>query len=209
MISLHKLFGKDDDFFDLLEASAGEARASALALNRLLKGEPAKQVAEDLGASRRKDKQITREIGERLVKAMVTALEREDIESLSSALYKITKSMEKFAERFQLAGKLVQGSDFFRLGEMLDQATDRVQKIVGLLRHGARLQEVKDLNDQLQQLEGDADKLMLDLLRDLYSGRHDPLHIMARRDLHELLERAMDRCRDAGKTVSYIVLKHA
>ena len=36
MISLQKLFGKDDKFFSLLEASAEEGRTSIHALNRIL-----------------------------------------------------------------------------------------------------------------------------------------------------------------------------
>ena len=36
MISLQKIFGKDDKFFGLLEASAEEARHSVQALNKVL-----------------------------------------------------------------------------------------------------------------------------------------------------------------------------
>jgi len=36
MFSLRKLFGKEEKFFDLLEASAEEAKTSAVLLTRLL-----------------------------------------------------------------------------------------------------------------------------------------------------------------------------
>ncbi len=36
MISLQKFFGKDDQFFNLLEASASEASTSIKALNKVL-----------------------------------------------------------------------------------------------------------------------------------------------------------------------------
>jgi uncharacterized protein Yka (UPF0111/DUF47 family) len=50
---------------------------------------------------------------------------------------------------------------------------------------------------------------MLEELRDLYSGKYDPLTAMALKDLYELLEKVFDRCRDAGNVISHVVLKHS
>jgi hypothetical protein len=58
-------------------------------------------------------------------------------------------------------------------------------------------------------VEGDADKLILEVLKDLYSGKHDPTRVMALKDLYELLEKVIDRCRDAGNVIVHIVLKSA
>jgi uncharacterized protein len=60
----------------------------------------------------------------------------------------------------------------------------------------------------LQNIEGEADNLELELLRDLYQGNYDPKHIIFLRDLYELLEKVIDRCRDAGNVILQIVLKH-
>ncbi|MCI0538308.1 MAG: pit accessory protein, partial [Verrucomicrobiales bacterium] len=100
MFSVQKFLGKDDKFFSLLEASAEEASQSVRALNRVL-ANPAKipSLAE-FHHSKEADKQITEQISEALVRSYVTELEREDIEALSAALYKIPKTVEKFAERF-------------------------------------------------------------------------------------------------------------
>jgi uncharacterized protein Yka (UPF0111/DUF47 family) len=45
-------------------------------------------------------------------------------------------------------------------------------------------------------------------LRDLYQGNYDPKHIIFLRDLYELLEKVIDRCRDAGNVVLQVVLKN-
>ena len=63
------------------------------------------------------------------------------------------------------------------------------------------------MNASLQTIEGDADKLELELLRDLYHGDYDAKHIIFLRDLYELLEKVIDRCRDAGNVVLQIVLE--
>ena len=77
------------------------------------------------------------------------------------------------------------------------------------MRNGPNLEKVKDLNDKLQFLEGEADKLMLVLYKDLYSNRSDPIQVMVLKDLYELLEKIIDRCRDAGNVISHIVLKNS
>ena len=72
-----------------------------------------------------------------------------------------------------------------------------------------KISQAKQLNGRLQQIEGDADKLILDRLRDLYSGRHEVTRVLVLRDLYELLEKIVDRCRDTGNVVTHIVLKHS
>src|SRR6185295_1752808 len=87
MFSLQKLLGKDDLFFDLLEASADAARQSIVALQHILK-DPAPKL-DGFATARREDKRITTEISAKLAQTYVTQLEREDIEELANKLYKI------------------------------------------------------------------------------------------------------------------------
>jgi uncharacterized protein len=99
--------------------------------------------------------------------------------------------------------------DFTRQVALVQQATDQVLVMVTRLRQTGHLENIKEENGKLQHLEGEADKLMLELLRDLYGGRHDALRLIALKELFELLEKAIDRCRDAGNVVTHIVLKHS
>jgi len=46
-------------------------------------------------------------------------------------------------------------------------------------------------------------------LRDLYHGNYDTKHMIFLRDLYDLLEKVIDRCRDAGNIVLQVVLKYA
>lgn len=209
MISLQKFFGKDDIFYDLLEASAEEARHSVKALAKLLSDPGTAQNMDDLILTRRKDKKITAQINEQLCRTFVTELDREDIEALSTVLYKIPKTVEKIAERVLITGGRLKGVDFSRQISMMEDATNTVVTIVHELRKKLYLERVKDLNAKLQHIEGEADKLMLDLLKELYSGERDPIQAIMLKDLYELMEKVYDRCRDAGNVVSLIVLKYS
>ena len=209
MFSLQKLLGKEDKFFSLLEASAEEARTSVQALVKLSKDLDKPIALDEFAYSRRKDKQITQEISAAVYTTFVTALEREDIEDLSNALYKIPKTVEKFSERILLAPEHARGIDFSKQVSLLERATDIVLEMVKALHHGMNLERVKELNDKLQFLEGEADKHMMSLYKDLFGGKHEPVQVIVLKDLYELLEKIIDRCRDAGNVIAHIVLKNS
>jgi uncharacterized protein Yka (UPF0111/DUF47 family) len=207
---LRRLLGYDDKFFDLLEASAAEAKTSALLLVEMLKKTRDVLSLDEFVLTRRKDKRITEEITEQLCKTFVTPLEREDIEALSFALFKIPKTVEKFSERYLLfCGDQVKGVDFSQQASILEEATETLAQMVSKLRSHAGLETVKSFNDRLHHLEGKADKLMLDLVKDLYSGKHEPLKVIILTNLYETLETIIDRCRDAGNVIFQIVLKYS
>ena len=209
MFSLQQLFGKGDKFFELLEGAAREAHESVRLVNELIQSPRDTKKLDDLVMARRKEKKISEQISEELVTTFVTGLEREDIETLARVLYKIPKTAEKLAERFLLAGQHLQGVDFTGQAEMMAKATDVVLTMIKQLRNMEDLEGIKELNDKLQYVEGEADKMMNELLRELYSGKYEALRAIVIRDLYELIEKVIDRCRDAGNAVMDIVLKNS
>lgn len=211
MLAIQNLFGKKDIFYDLLEASASQARKSVQSLHSLL-SEPvgSGETLEAFAASRREDKKITEQIDEALCRTFVTELEREDISALANALYKIPKTVEKIAERVMIAKQHLGSVDFTRQVALMDAAADCVVTMISELRSKLHLERVKVLNDQLQKVEGDADKLVLECLSELYADTaRSPISIIVLRDLYDLIEKVVDRCRDAGKVVAHIVLKNS
>lgn len=209
MFSLQTIFGKGDKFYGLLEASAESARSSTTALIELL-GTPASQRSLDkFKQARRREKDLFAQISQELVNTFVTVLEREDIEALSSALYKIPKVVEKFAERYTLAFARIGDVDFTSRAAMLEQACGVLEQMVGQLRHGMDLGKIKELNDQLQTIEGEADRQILELYQEIYTNESDPIRYLVKKDLFEFLEKAIDRCRDAGNVIYHIVLKNS
>lgn len=208
MFSLQTIFGKGDKFYGLLDASAEGARDSAAALVRMLETRLQTPALDEFLLARRREKDLTAQISQELVNTFVTALDREDIETLSAALNKITKSIAKFAERYALAADRLGDIDFTSRAVLLEKAGDVIAQMVAQLR-GMNLETMKALNDHLQAIESEADRLMLEMYRDLYDGRHEPLRIFLLKDLFELLEKAIDRCRDAGNVVYQIVLKNS
>ncbi len=209
MFSFKKLFGKEDVFFGLLAASAQEAHDSVQALVKLCQGMDQPAGLEEIARARRKDKEITTEIRTAIHTAFATALEREDIDALARALYRIPKTVEKFVDRVQIVPLQVKGVDFSQQIPLLKEATECVLQLVQSLCRGINLEEVQKWNDRLQHLESEGDKAMIVIYRNLFDGQHDPLRVLILKDLYEMLEKVIDRCRDVGNVISQIVLKNS
>jgi uncharacterized protein Yka (UPF0111/DUF47 family) len=93
--------------------------------------------------------------------------------------------------------------------QLLEQATETVLKMTRALRSSPAIEAIKEQNERLHYLEGEADKLMVELLRALYSGKQDPVTVIALKDLYDLLEKVIDRCRDVGNVIFHVVLKNS
>ncbi len=207
--SLQRLLSGEDKSFELMEGSAEQARSAIRSLIELLQSPESGRSLDSFVAARRKEKLLAQDLTEYLCKTFVTPLEREDMEALSKALYKIPKTAEKFAERYLLAGPMARGIELSRHLKLLEEAAEMIVIMVRELRKGPNLETVRRHNDRLQQVEGEGDKLMLESLHGLYEGRHDPFQVLLAKDLFELIEKVFDRCRDVGNIVFHIILKYA
>jgi len=209
MFSLQQFFSKGDRFQELLEAAARESHESVRLVIELMKSPRNTQNLDDLILARRKEKKISEQISNELVKTFITGLEREDIEALARGLYRIPKAAEKLAERIGMAGHHLDGIDFSKQAELMTKATEAIHEMVKQLRDIDDMEKMKTFHDRLQLVEAEADRYMNELLRDLYGGKYDAIRTMVIRDVYELMEKIVDRCHDAGNVVMQIILKNS
>ncbi len=207
MISFQKLLGKEDKFFDLLEASAEEARNSVRALIKYLQDPMQIPGIDEFSEVRRKGKAINTQIIDALCHTFITTLDREDIQGLSVALYKIPKTVEKIVERIMLAPHHLKSLNLSRQMALMVQATDILLQMLKDLHRGLHLEHINALNEQLQGIEGEADRALLELLRELYVTPSPLVRGVFLKDVLELQEKVFDRCRDAGNVINQIVLR--
>ena len=135
-------------------------------------------------------------------------MEREDIQALASALYKIPKTVEKIGERILICPEDLHGHNFHRQVELLDRAPKqywRWSNSCVRARIFARLVRSTRGYKQSKAMPTNSSRV----LHELDHSDHSPKHIIFLRDLYELLEKVIDRCRDAGNIILQIVLKYA
>ena len=192
MFSLQTIFGQGKQFFALLDEAAIAAHDSTKSLHEMLKEPERTPRLEAFKIARQRERVAS----------------DKDIEALASALYRIPKQVERFADRYALARHRLDDIDFAPRAAMLEQAAGVVVEMVHELRH-MELDRMKQLNDRLRVLEAEADRLILELHRDIYSGRLDASEMFLLKEFFEILEKAIDRCREAGVVAYQIVLKNS
>ena len=208
MFSLQTMFGQGNQFYTLLEDAAVAAHDSTKALHVMLREAERQPLLDAFKLARQRERDASDKISQALVDSFITPIEREDIEALGSALYKIPKQVEKFADRYSLATQHLEHIDFAPRAAMLEEAASVVVEMVRQLRK-MNLDKMTGLNEKLRALENEADRLMLELYRDIYSGRLDNLQMFLLKEFFEILEKAIDRCREAGVVAYQIVLKNS
>lgn len=208
MFSLQTIFGSGQQFYTLLDEAAQAAHDSTKALHTMMKATDRQPALDAFKLARLRERAASDKIGKALVDSFITPIEREDIEALGSALYKIPKQVEKFADRYSLAIQHLEGIDFAPRAAMLEQAAAVVVDMVHEIRK-MNIDRMTSLNEKLRAIENEADRLMLELYRDIYSGRLDHLQMFLLKEFFEILEKAIDRCREAGVVAYQIVLKNS
>ena len=208
MFSLQTIFGSGQQFYTLLDEAAQAAHDSAKALHTMMKATDRQPALDAFKLARLRERAASDKIGKALVDSFITPIEREDIEALGSALYKIPKQVEKFADRYSLAIQHLEGIDFAPRAAMLEQAASVVVEMVHEIKK-MNIYRMTSLNEKLRAIENEADRLMLELYRDIYSGRLDHLQMFLLKEFFEILEKAIDRCREAGVVAYQIVLKNS
>ncbi|AXK71530.1 DUF47 family protein [Lysobacter sp. TY2-98] len=208
MFSLQTIFGQGKQFYALLEEAAVAAHDSTKALHAMLRESAGQPTLDVFKLTRQRERAASDKIRHELVNSFITPIEREDIEALASALYKIPKQVEKFADRYSMALRHLQGIDFAPRAAMLEKAAGVVVEMVQALP-AMKLETMKGLSDRLRSIENEADRLMLELYRDIYSGRLDAQQMFLLKEFFEILEKAIDRCQEAGVVAYEIVLKNS
>jgi uncharacterized protein Yka (UPF0111/DUF47 family) len=92
---------------------------------------------------------------------------------------------------------------------LLVKGAEVIEKMVKDLCAGEHGENIKDEYAQMQAIEAEADRAISDLLKALYRDETDARIIISWKDIYDLLEKAVDRCRDAGFVVFHVALKNA
>jgi hypothetical protein len=76
------------------------------------------------------------------------------------------------------------------------------------LRHQKKLKDLKPgldaVSDAMELVKRDRETF----LRDLFTGNPDPLEVIKKKELHDLLEEAIERSEEATETLARVLLKN-
>jgi uncharacterized protein Yka (UPF0111/DUF47 family) len=213
MFTLPFLKPKDNKFCVLLEGLTSQARACAIHLKTFVESTDVsaqEQAAAAITAARRKSKDLTAQITAELCRTFITPFDREDIQDIAADLYKIPKTIEKIQHRLSSHGILSVKGDFSRQIDVIVQEAEAMEEMMReLIKPGHDDKRIFTVARHLQELENKGDAILSELLVELFKGNTDARDLILRKDIYDMLEKVVDRYRDAAGVALQIVLKHS
>ena len=200
------LMPKKSIFFTLFSQHAQNALEAAQALEQLLTDfTDVERKARDIHGIEHRGDKLTHQIMQELNGTFVTPLDREDIFGLASRLDDVTDVCHDVSEMVVLYKvssirplAIQQARVLVAATAQLVEALKGLEKLGGLEPHWIKV----------HTLENEGDALFRSAVADLFAKTTDPVEIIKWKDLHALIELAIDRCEDVANIVETIVVKH-
>ena len=211
MFSLARILPREDKFYRMIELLAASAQTGARQLKILVESKDeagraaARTVIHDCKA---KAKTVSAEVTRELCLTFITPFDREDISDFTSHLYKITKTIDKVHEYIVLHG-LSATDDLVAQADIIVQESDAMHGMVQALIHSGKTEVIMKQAALLDELEGRGDDIRGALMAKLLKDTKDARELIIKKDLYDLLERVIDRYRNAAEVALQIALKHA
>ena len=209
---LSNLLPKEDKFYVLMRSLSDQAHSGTLLLKDYIdakdnasRQETGRKIAACKAEAKRLIEKITREVS----LSFITPFDREDIQGFSVHLYKIPKTIDKIRERLELHDIKSDGADFGRQVDLIVQEAAAMQDIVEALTKKGSEKTIIAKVDVLHDLETKGDEVLGELLKKLFAETTEPRDLILRKDIYDMLEKVLDRYRDASAVALQIVLKHS
>ena len=137
------------------------------------------------------------ELSDRLTKAFITPIEREDIAALSEQIDDLTDKIEEVFIRIYINNVKAIRPEALKMLDLREFANFR------------RSKELKDRIIQINSLEEEADRLYIASMYSLHSEEKDVLAVIAWREIYSYLEKCADACEHAADVVESVVMKNS
>lgn len=211
MFSLARLLPREDKFHRYLKALSHEALVAARHLQAIVSTEDAgrrREAAAAIMACKTQAKKLSSEITQALCLTFITPFDREDIQLIASELYRIPKNIDKVREYLELH-RMTQTQELSAQANLIVQEALAMENMLATLLAGGKTQDILQQAGQLDALENEGDEILSALLVKLLENTSDARELILRKDIYDLLERIIDRYRDAAKVALQIALKHS
>jgi len=208
------LIPQEKQFFDLLEKQMGIVREGTGVLRDMVRDKGGKgpvHYQKLLGDVEHRGDDTVHEIYHALNQTFITPIDREDIIALASSMDDVLDHMNDAARRMIIYGVDPRQDEVIgRFSSNLCESAEDLMKALHSIRHLPAGQDTDTLIRHIHQLENEADDVHLEALGKLFNGTGvDPVTVMKRKEIYDMLETATDMCEDVANVIGDIVVKHA
>jgi uncharacterized protein len=156
-----------------------------------------------------KNDDVTHKIFIELGSNFITPFDREDIHYLAT-------SLDDIADYIWGAAKRMLNYNITDVDDSTKSFAEIIKKSVTALNKGVyQLRDMKDLRAiteacvVINSLENEADDLLDRSMAHLFSSNMNPVEIIKKKDLFQMLEVVTDKCEDAANVIESIIIKYA
>jgi predicted phosphate transport protein (TIGR00153 family) len=201
------LIPKKNIFFTQFSQHAQNSLEAAQALEKLLSDFTDVEVkVRDIHAIEHYGDKLTHEIMRELNETFVTPLDREDIAGLASKIDDVADVCHDVSELLLMYTIKKVRPGAIRQAKTLVTAAAEMSTMIN------NLQSLKNLDShfiKMHTFENEGDQIFREAVAELFASEHDAIEIIKWKDLHSLIEIALDRCEDVANIVETIKIKHS
>jgi len=202
-----RLIPRETRFFEMFSEMANNLTEGAKLLKAILQDmKDVESRVEQLKTIEHRGDEMTHDILTRLNQTFITPFDREDIHKLASSLDDVLDFVHAAGERLvmykitefvpsapQLADVIVRQSD------QLCRAVEHLEKKNNVLQYCV----------EINRLENEADRIASMALGQLFETETNPIALIKKKELYEVLETATDKAEDAANVIESVVVKSA
>lgn len=150
----------------------------------------------------------THTILKELNKTFITPIEREDIMALTTSLDDVLDGIEACASRFEMYNIREKDENIQKFGDIIVRSAQEIKKAIYLLTE-RKLLAMRANCIELNELENQADDLLRVCIKGLFTNVKDPIELMKRKEIYEMLEETTDFCEDVANTLESIIMRNS
>ena len=204
------LVTKEKKFYSLLDEAAAKMVEAAKALLGMM--EDYTDVSQKAAEIRRIEHQgdvIVHEIFKRLGASYVTPLDREDIHELAVGLDDVIDCIEATSDRMVIYKIESPTPEAVELARLVVEACKEVAGGVAELADLSDTEKMRNYCVRIHELENQGDELLRQALAKLFDGGLSALDVIKWKEVYDMLEAAIDKCRDVADVLEAVVVKQA
>ncbi len=203
------IFKKKDFFFETLEnISDNLLKTTERFVVGIKQSENSVLFAKEMKRLEHVGDDFTHAIYTALNKTFITPIDREDIVALASSLDDVLDGIEACASRFEMYEVTEYDKFINQFAEILHRSALEIHQAIRLLST-KKLLPIRIHTIKINELENEADDLLRVCIKELFRNVKDPIELIKRKDIYEMLESATDDCEDVANTIESIIMRNS
>jgi len=206
----HALMPKEERFLDYFSAHSEKIIAATEALHQMMAtGGDTAPYCQIIYTKEGEADVIARKTLLAIHRTFITPFDRSDIHGLITAMDDTIDLVEEAAQRIELYEVTAFTDEMKEMADSARKCAVIIQQTIPLLAAiNKNSRQINELCVEVSKIEGQADRKLRQGLSKLIKGGHDPIFVLTRKEIYELLESVIDRCEDVMDAVQGIVIEH-